>query len=509
MKTKNIVIIIILVALALTAYVRSYKWESYSLNYDEGATVWKLDKIKVKPLIMEYLTLQYMTVKEAGPDKGVDLVRDIYHSFPGYFVLAKLWLDGTELKQVQSLRTFSMIWSILTVPLIGLLALRFGKSVAIVAMLFALVHPMLQYFGTYIRFYSIFVFVCTVGLAMSVWVPYWLSQKTNSNSNSKYFSYTLIVLLAVATVLPIVFHLGGFVVSFAIFIIGALYLKNSLYGWIYYLTTAVISIIPALKSLFFLYMRAEDPNQASYIMSASSSHAIASLIFNYGIGVSLAAAAGIILIFFGRNNKPDDKYEILDIKYFSFSLVGAAIPMLFVIFIKPTIFRADYAIGLLPMVIVIASCFLVKIINEFSTRQSKMIGGVSFLIFALYPMLPTFISDLAIDGDRLDYRALVKKIDELSGGKPAIVYSDVPDYLEGVSVDSYKITYKHIKDYDHKQRTVPVYAVCREAKGFGNRFLPDLTTLNGPVRAIVGKNRLDHRLVRFYIVELSPGIKSN
>jgi hypothetical protein len=242
-------------------------------------------------------------------------------------------------------------------------------------------------------------------------------------------------------------------------------------------------------------------------MSSSSSHAIFSLVFNYGVGISLAAAAGIILFFLQyKDNK--DKSISTSFNYFSLMLIGAVLPMFVLIFVKPSIFRADYAIGLLPIIIVVASAFLVKITSEFNNAQSKAIGGVVLLSLILYPTLPTFISNMLIDGDRLDYNVLVNKINDLSGGKQVIVYSDVPGYLKYASQGYSHITYKHLNDYEHDRESLPVYGISREAKGFGNRFLPELTTLEGPIRGIVGKNRLDHRVVRFYIVELSSGERS-
>lgn len=166
MRTRNYIIFFTLLACALSAIVRSYNWESYTLNYDEGATVFKLDRIEALPLIEEYLTLQHMSAEKVLASTSLDMANDIYHSFPGYFVLAKLWIGAFDEPVVKNLRAFSLLWSILTVPIIGLIALRFGKMHAIFAVLIALLHPMLQYHGTYVRFYSLFVFVSAVGIAM-------------------------------------------------------------------------------------------------------------------------------------------------------------------------------------------------------------------------------------------------------------------------------------------------------------------------------------------------------
>ena len=495
-------ILFLSVALLAAILVRSYQWDAWGLNYDETATVTKVFRLDAIQLLGDYVLLQNMTTE--GPLTIPELADDIFHSFPLYFITAKLWLSHLRPPTWESLREFSLLWAVLTVPIIGAIALRFGRWPAILSVLFSLVHPMLHFMGTYIRFYSLFIFVSAVSYALAVWLFPWLTQNDRKNSPITFPRLFTVLMLSLATIAPSTVHLGGAVASFSIFLIGILCLRRTRLGYVYYVATILIGLVPAAKAAFFLYVRAIDPGQATNIMSTSALHVLLSIGFNFGPGLLLAAMAGSVNILRSPVSHGMPVSE-RDPKYFTIGFLATLIPIIGLILLKHSIFRPDYASCLLPAVIVLASLFLTRAIQGMHTHVDRIVTGGALFLLVIASILPAFISNAFIDGDRVDYREAAMTISNLTNGSRAVVLSGAPGTFKRSTREWPHLVHMHFKDFHRRAHAtaIPVFQIVRELKGYSTKRYPELSTLNGSVRAVLGKDRLDHRICRLYVVEMT------
>ncbi|GEM_PF-7104989 len=499
---RNFGIILLGLALLSAFFVRMHGWESWGVNYDETDTGKKLLALDAAQLTSDYILLKNLTTK-GHLDAGA-LANDIFHSFPTYFVAAKIWMSQGSDNLWKSLREFSLLWSVLTVPVIGLFALRFGRWVAVVAVLLALIHPLLHFYGAYIRFYSLLVFASAIGYAAAVWLLPWLSARSAAKLPITTLQVMALLFMAIVTLAPSTVHLGGAVVSVSLFTLSALYLRFSLHARIYYLATFLLGVVPVAKAVFFLYVRSfGDPGQAVNIMSTSVLHSLLSIVFNFGPGLVLAALAAWFLSLRFKS-EGDLSEEETEIRFLSLALMVAIIPTIGLVFVKHSIFRPDYVSGLLPCFIVLTALFLAQFKRPLTGYGHPVVVRVVAGLLIVATVLPTFISTAFIDGDRLDYQEAARVISKMTGGTPAIVASGSPGTFQVNSEEWPQLTHIHLKELDSVNGVSdkPIFLVVKELKGFHTKRIPELFDVAGKVRAVVGSDRLDHRICRLYIMAL-------
>ena len=484
----RIVPIAAVLALAIVGIAtRAHDRQIRGLDYDERATV-EFVEIATPEVFGEYVSLK--NPREPG---GIDphaISMEDFRTFPAFYVFTRaVHVPDDHLLNLTRLRWISIIAGGLTVPLAYLLGLRFGAAAAWLTALFTLLHPALHFHAHNIRFYALLGFASTGGLAWYVWAMPALPRLLD-DPNRRRLGWVLLAASGAVVGLMLTVHLGAIFPLAAMLVIAWYHLGFSRkLAWLIFFA-AIFSAIPLANVGFFFYTRTfVDKSAADMINSGGPISGLAAVAFNAGFGYCVLAGWSLFALW-----RSESRSVIWGLAIGTFGIVAAFA-------LKASMLRADYALGLFPLVLLASALQIIAIASASSLPRTT---GLLVMALALLLVLPSFWSMFAIDGDRVDYPSAIRYIRADAGDRRSAVFAESPfamDYLDtapGLRPEYFPAKEAGERDLSHYER---VYYVMREVKGLRtDRFaFAKFNRLDGKLVEIIGKDRLDLRVCRLYI----------
>ena len=390
-----------------------------SLGHDAVASLQETSRAGVHS-VWDYISLRnLLEIDEVGRNR---ISHELELAMPGFFVLNKAWI-WTFGNDLSSIRLFPSILSMLVVVAGGIFGRKiFGNAGALILVVMLATSPLIQYYGSYIRFYALLVILSTIAYLMS-WKLVNDIEEMQFPKNS-----TLVVFLVLCWFIPFV-HVTGLL---SIFIILLPVLTNSFFKLPKPKKIILIAgiIIPAIVILgnAVAYVIARFTTSGA-VMSSSTASFLASLLFNFNglifFGILFCCLVRVI-----------DKRSLL-LWYIPF---GFALFCIFLMSIfAPSFFRPDYMSSLLgPMYVLFTHsviCLTRTLLSKTNHISAKLLP-VLLVTCTIAFTFPSFVSNAFIDQDKWDYHRALLDIRKDAGESKVILFAfSALSYPEDKSLD--------------------------------------------------------------------------
>lgn len=470
-----------LAAVLLVALVTRLVTIDASPTYDTYLTYTETEATSLETL-RRYVTLEYARDPElVRPEL---LAESPHLTFPGYYALNKVYIALLPVVSHTAVRALPALFSLLSVVLLVIVAARhIGREGALVAGIVATLSPLLQYHGSYIRFYAALIF-------FSAWALLAVLALTEGRRFPPPGRRRLLRLAGVSVLLwtPLLVHASG---ALAVFVCGVALLLRVLPRLsgperLYALgLNAVLGTPPLVNGAVFVFSRASS-SELMPQMSTSALSFLASLIFNFN-GLIFLAIAFVLL------------YCRAGLRLYLYLPFAVALALTFAaVLLEPSLFRPDYLLSLLPL-----TYFLFA---DSVRRIGDSLGGTPFarrtahlLVAAVLAFsLPSFVSNVWIDQDRMDYRLALSDLERITAGQRTLVYSHSPGSFPEALPPNLRVA--HLREegrIEEGEFERVLYLIGWRREGFRKRFLANVETSGIQARAhlvhISGRNRLDSR----------------
>jgi len=253
----------------------------------------------------------------------------------------------------------------------------------------------------------------------------------------------------------------------------------------------VMGIIVAANLGAFGYATLIDGQAEDWNNSSSLVQIWGSFVFNVGWLLPLIAVAGVLVILI--SGASDEHRELTDIALaVALSLILVAI----ITAIKQNAIRSDFIYGMFPYMVLIAALSL-NALGNMAFQGKYAIATKGFLVvIVITSTLPTFVSNVFIDKDRLPHDRAATMIDSLPEIK---AYAPNPNYfnfyLNGRRVDDIRKANRR-----KNESGVDEYFFIPVRKGMSTQYFYDFYLIDGlRLIRILGKDRLDLRSNHIYI----------
>ena len=392
-----------------------------------------------------------------------------------------------------SLRLVTIMWGVLSIVSFYFLGNRFGNDVGWIAFAIMLFHPWVQHHTVHIRFYELWSFTAIIGL----FYTHVLVKRIASGACRLLDCCAFPVLL----LLPCTVHAFGVVNAlclsayFALSVWRSSEIKFQSFvrrEWIIGLAVFLImGIIVAGNIAVFGYATLIDGQAEDWINSTSMVQIWASFVFNAGYLSPLIVIASMTLILFRR--KLDEYRHFLDL---FIAVAFSLIPALVITAIKPHAFRSDYLYGVLPYVLLVVA-FSVDTLGRMIFQEREALATKMFLVVIIIgSTLPTFVSNVFIDKDRLPHDVAAAMISSLGEIK---AYAPNPNYFNYYLMD-HEVRDIHLAAKHSSETRTDEYFFIPMRKGMSTQFFYDFNSLDGlKLIKILGKDRLDLRSNQIYV----------
>jgi hypothetical protein len=483
MKSGFATFLFVLAFAALGIAVRAHDWKKRALDYDERTSMKFVEQF-TPDVRNDYLTLR--NVREPGRIPANDYAMQDYRSFPAWSVLARaIHVPADPWENIARLRWISIVFAGLTVPAAYLLGLRFGAMPGILAAVFTLLHPTLQFHGYNIRFYALFIFASTAALAWYAWVipmiPAWRERGRTG--------LAALALVASAAWVGVLFtiHIGVIFPMCAMLLTAAWHLPRKTLALLVALALA-FSAVPLVNVANFFYVRTFADEIGSHMSnSVGRLPGLGAVAFNIGFGYCVLAGLWLL----GPRMVGQSPWR------WGLALAGFGILLAFGI--TANLVRADYVLGLVPLVL-LGAALEMQALAAASARPWRTwlaLGGLLVLT-----EVPSFASTAFIDGDRVDYVEAIRFIRADAKGQRVLVVAGSPYTLEYLDTDPVNkpeyVPYKDVPTMDLASYA-KVYYLFREVKGFRTDRFQGLEPVEGKLLTILAKDRFDLRSCRLSI----------
>ena len=473
-----------------------------SPNYDSLATLQETDAT-TPALLADYFSLR---TAASVTGNTAEIAHQINVTFPGSYVVNRAWMAVTGQAGYRGLRLLMALLSFGTVVIIALLAWHMvGPHGAVAGSILATFSPLLQYYGSYIRFYATVTFFAALAYAVTLVVV------SDGGRAHRYRSHPMVlVMLCVLAWLPLTMHASGaiplFVCSYLLFFRLWPTLAPVRRVWL----AAIYAICGApvlVNALAFVFARASDGSARSLrnSMSTSVTSLGASLAVNFN-GLLFVLILFVICVFWRRL-----RISLLYVP-FLICLSGASL----LIAVRNDLFRPDYFSTLLPIVYFLCADGLEAMVVGLGDGWGSRSVAYLVLGLAVSFTLPSFVSNAFIDQDGNDFVAAIADVKVLEPGRSVLVFSDLPGYFPRDS-DGRVTVVAHAMD--ESSYAAVMYIVGWRREGFGKNFY-----MNGEadpaaaqrrvaeildksrLRKISGRPRLDMRDNLLFIFQRAPTV---
>ena len=504
---KRLTLLFVLL-LAAGAFFRLYPADC-SFGVDAQASIKEATRLSAESFA------SYLTLENLWNFQAANVPRLAHHlelTMPGFYLILKS-LQWFGVESDSSLRMLSAAsFSIALIPIMLCIGIRVrGVHSGIILVLLTVLSPLLQYYGTYIRFYAAMVFFAGLGY-------FHLVQSAIRLARGEDLSKTELACLAILFWLPLWINISSLLIVaiytwiLLFFIIPKLERKS---GQMLLAAVGVLGIIPLGNSVAHLLARFTDSGAVDNVMSQSALSFIGSLYFNFNGGIFL-----VILIALVFCQIPRQRFLLLYCPYL------IAMGALFIAAIlRNDLFRPDYVSSLLPVTYLLFSESIVELSTAPSIKQIGLETQSRVLQYCLTAVvllasLPSFVSNAFIDQDRFDYKRAIEAIKKHSEPNDLIlVYAVGQDRFLKYDFDSDRIQLANLHQYgtlDHSAFNKVFIALGWRREGFSKDFatvtrknkkeLPRILN-NSTLLEITGRSRLDLRDNLLFIFEEQASLR--
>ncbi len=492
MKRRTTILFLGIILLC-SIFLRTYNYQNINIDYDEDATLFQIRSTSLH-IITNYVFLQNLFKYEEINQIGKGIVWRINICFPLFYIPLKV--ASVFRQDIDFLRFIVIIFGAATPVFLFLLGGKYSLQTGIIASTLLLFHPWAQHHSTYIRLYGFWAFIATLCLW---YVEFTITKIQQDRAASFHF-----IILAICLLLPCTVHAFGCISSIFLFcmLLSHFYYHRTDFAkissrnkTIFGITFGLSTIIIGTNWLVFAY--AVIMERSLSVISAESQlhgqsplHVIASTAFNFGY---LYPIVIVLLILFmlqkkGHTNVTFNRYV--------FSIIVSSIPILLIMVKSPTSIRPDYMYGNLPYLLLLLALSIEHSARELCKRKYKVMWSLVITLFLLISTLPTFVSNVFIDNERLDYRATAQFISNI---QDANFYSTAPGYfnryLNANRVEQIENIYP-----ETCQSQKDEYFLIRMRKGKSTYFFYDFRKLkDAQLVKIIGKDRIDLRANKIYL----------
>ena len=450
-------------------------------TYDTHATYHETEQTSLETL-RKYFTFEYArTLNEVEP---VTIAEAPHLTFPAYYALNKAYLAVAPEGHTAA-RALPAFLSWLTVVLLMALAARHISTwAALVVGVLAVTSPLLQYHGSYIRFYAALTFFS----AWSLWAVLALAERVRGERELR--RGLAITGASLLLWFPLSIHASG---ALSVFVGGVILLLRV---WprlkfgerAYALGLNLVLATPLLvNTAVFLVARSRNAAlmPSDYVMSTSALSFLASLLFNFN-GLVFLTIAFAFVVCRGLRNELYVPYAIALLLTF----VGVTI--------QPTLFRPDYLLSLLPLTYLLFGDAVEQLgMRLGGTRLAR--GTLALVVVCVVTFtLPSFVSNVFIDQDRLDYRRAMHDLEQRTdAAERVLVYTHSPLNFPPAPERIRIANLTQEGEIDEAAFDRVFYVIGWRREGFQKKFLAlvDTSTIQRTTHLvhISGKNRLDAR----------------
>jgi hypothetical protein len=508
LKKKEIITLIVITLIA--SFIRLYSFSEWSIDIDEAFTPWESEKTDFMSFI-DYFTFENQTLLKNTTLNRLELTQTfLIKIHPLYYFLNHQILKIYGISEF-SLRILSVTFGILAVWLIFLLGRAFlNYKMSVVLVLFTIFHPLIHFHSQNARFYSMIYFVSLIIIYSSLKIrESILSEQVSTAINIKFFVFGIFICLAMLIHASIIFSYTFILIVFLDVILQkgtTKFLRRSIYIWIPLL---IMGFFVFVNQIIFLRGRLGNEIIGRDLLQVGGSHLfynITSLIFNFGIYFWMIIPLGIWLLL-----KDDNRI----FKIFMITFILNILIYLF-LSLKSYQIRFDYFYPVLPIFLIIITFTLSKSVDIYVKEivPVKVISFYAITVFLIGLMLPSFISNFLIDGDRLNWKEVTNYIYRYSlenKDKSIEIYSTDPENLNFYSKNIAKnienkrlreMNIKLINDYKDTFIVVPL-----KRSGFDLRNIPKEIQIflfkKGKMVKVIGKDRLDVHINKLMIFKLN------
>jgi hypothetical protein len=486
---KRFTILFFCILVICSIFFRTYHYKTISLDYDEQKTIYVELKNTSIQSIYNYIFLQN-AFKYREIDKKFEIGRNINICFPLYYIPLKI--ASIFRYEISFFRLITIIFGIFTPALLFLLGKRYSIQIGIMASVLLLFHPWAQHQSVHIRFYEIWSLISILCL----WYVERITAKIKEGQTTSFH----FVILAVCLLIPCTIHAFG--------VISLLFMVSMLLSHFYYnradlskislnnkvifgITFLIGAIIVGINLMVFLYATLIQTHPAYLANTESAIHLIVSSLFNFGYFYPLIIGASILVMIL----KSDYRNHTLN--RYVFSIIISLLPVSLIL-LKPHAFRADFFYGILPYVLLLTALSINHLADELCKAKyiNITIFSAGVTVFLIASLLPTFVSNVFIDYDRLDHIEAAKMISKIKG---ADVYATHHPYF---NVYLNKPNVQQIEDVEPEKchSLKDEYFFIEMRKGKSTNFSYDFRKLkDAQLVRIIGKDRIDLRASKIYV----------
>lgn len=522
---RGILTAIIITLIAVS--VRFYNYSEWSIDIDEGFMPAELEMIDLrsyddlKHVLMDYFTFNNYkqlnmyknqnNINKENTDQLSNIIRANEtlaiktYPFYQYIVNQAVRIKGTV--DESSLRIPSVIFGILSILLVYLLCNRyFNFHIAIIVASFTILHPLIQFHSQNARYYSVAYFFSLLVIYSSLRIREMLLNGPITLKTKILFFIAGILLWA-----PMLIHV--FLIFSIIFMLLMLidvilqkgvieFLRRSAYLLVPFV---IVGVFVAINQLIFMkgYLGHEMEREIFHEVGGSHLiHNIISLIYNYGIYFWMIIPLGVWIALRDDNRI----YKIFVLSFVVNLIVYLALSL------KTSYMRHDYFYAAMPLFLIIIAYSIVKSAEIYvKEKRHAIIISYALSLFLIGLMLPEFVSNFYIDGNRLNWKSAAEYVEGKSSKESDMkveIYSPSPgnlDFYLGKTKNPYKNISLRKMDTNHvDNNSGKVFVIIPLTRaGLDVRNVPsDVKKYifeKGRLEEILGRNRFDVRICKLAI----------
>lgn len=504
-------IITLLVILLITVVVRFWNITVWSLDVDEAFTPEESKKIDLKSF-RDYFALKNASLLEQTTANKLELTQIfLTKTYPLYYFLNHQFIKIYGVNEF-SLRILSVIFGIIGVMLTFVIGKEFfSYRVGVISACFSLFHPLIHFHSQNARFYSMAYCISLLVIYVSLWVRRMLlGQEVLLKDNIKLAICGVVVWLAMLVHGSLIFSIILFLIMLldVIFERGVTnFIRRSAYLWIPFIGIGVFVLI---NQIIFLKARLGTEGVNSDLLEIGGSNCVynfLSMIFNFGFYFWMIIPLGIWVFIKDRN-------RIFGIILFSFLL---SLCLYLFLSLKSWQVRFDYFYSVLPLFLIMVTFTIVRAVDLYA-KENLLVKTISAYVLALFLaglMLPSSISNLLIDGDRLNWKEAMVYIQDYRLknriNEAADIYSPAPDslkfYLKNAKekIEPQRLREMDINSIGRKYKDIFI-VVPLTRSGFDLRNIPEgirrFIFENGVLLKVIGKDRLDVHICKLAVFKI-------
>lgn len=488
-KRKYVVIPMLLL---ISVFFRVYRIQDISLDYDEHKTIYAELKNTTIQTFTNYLTLRNAYDYQMINDTGTKVGWELNICFPLYYLpmkLAALFNDD-----IVFLRFCTALFGILTPIIIFLVGRRYSWKIGVMGALLLLFHPWAQNHSVHIRFYEFWALLS----AISLWyVEFFLNRLQYKQTRIWHM-----VVLSIMLLLPCTVHAFGVLTTIFLVAIIAAYIAScprhikindipAIQRLAFYVTTFILTIIVSVNLLVFAYASVVENHPAYLHNSESAIHIFISSIFNFAY--FYIAVAGMCLLATVLNWKsipfPLKRYSVAYLVSISLCLV---------VLVKPQSFRPDFFYGTLPFLCLLLAFQIDHFSKKWFSPSFSIQGSLLLVCLLILSNLPTFVSNVFIDFDRLPFLEAARMANKFNTENAAL-YATNHNYINAYLSDNIVQPMTRVNP-EHCQSSQDEYFFISMRKGRSMQFFYDYSSLkNVQLIQILGESRLDLRANHIFL----------